>query len=306
MNVRDFEYIAELGRSESILKASKNLYISQPALSRFLQKTETEIGTLLFQRVGHRLVPTYAGEQCIKTAEEILFLHKQLANTLADITRQESGLIRLGLPLSRGNYFLTELLPRFHQEYPHICVNLFEDSTVILQRMLRTGELDIIFANVVEQYDDLNYIPISQEEMVLAAPAAFRLREKAVEDSAYRYPCLRPEDWQDLPFLALSGDQMSRTFADQYLSHHHITPHTILIIRNLAQVLSCVRQGLGVTICPALPLEPGSGGETAEYYSLRSDTGPVLRQTAVFFRKDAYLPVPAKILIQIIKDYYGK
>ncbi len=306
MNVRDFEYIAELGRSESILKASKNLYISQPALSKFLQKTEAEIGTPLFQHVGHRLVPTYAGEQCIKTSEEILFLHKQLENTLADITSQESGLIRFGLPLSRSSYFISGLFPLFHREYPHICVNIYEDSTVILQKMLRDGELDMIFVNVVEEYGELNYIPVSQEEMVLAAPAAFHLKEKAVPDSAYQYPCLNPEDWKDLPFLTLSTDQMSRFFADRYFSQHKITPNTIMIIRNLSQVLYSVRRGLGVTICPSMPLEKMTGASEVEYFSLRSDTGPVIRQTAVAYRKDAYLPVPAKILIQIIKEYYGK
>ena len=55
MNVKDFEYISEIGRSGSILKASKALYISQPALSKFLQKVENETGTLLFHRVGHHL-----------------------------------------------------------------------------------------------------------------------------------------------------------------------------------------------------------------------------------------------------------
>lgn len=306
MNVRDFEYIAELGRSESILKASKNLYISQPALSKFLQKTESGIGTPLFQHVGHRLVPTYAGEQCIKTAEEILFLHKQLEHTLADITRQETGLIRFGLPMSRSSYFISELFPLFHQEYPHICVNIYEDSTVVLQKKLRSGELDMIFINVLEQYDELNYIPISQEEMVLAAPAAFQLKEKAADVKPYHYPCLEPDDWKELPFLALSTDQMSRFFADRYFSQHKITPNTIMIIRNLAQVIYSVRQGLGVTICPSMPLGKNTGAGEAEYFSLRSDAGPVVRQTAVAYRKDAYLPVPDKILIQIIKENYGK
>ena len=62
MNVRDFEYIAELGRSRSILRASQALYITQPALSKFLQRVENEAGTLLFQRAGNHLVPTFAGE----------------------------------------------------------------------------------------------------------------------------------------------------------------------------------------------------------------------------------------------------
>lgn len=306
MNVRDFEYIAELGRSESILKASRNLYISQPALSKFIQKKEQEAGTPLFQHVGHRLVPTYAGEQCIRFSEEILFFHKQLENTLADIAKQEKGLIHFGLPMSRSSFFIAQLLPLFYREFPHICLNIYEDSTQNLQKKLRSGELDIIFVNVVEQYDDLTYIPVSREEMVLAASPAFDLSGKAAADASYQYPCLRPEDWKDLPFLALSEDQLSHSFADQYLGRNRITPHTVLIIRNLAQVLFSVRQGLGVTICPSMPLETDVDGRTVEYYSLYSETGPVVRQTAISFRKDAYLSVPARKLIQIMKENYGK
>lgn len=103
MNVKDFEYLVELSKTGSISKASKALYISQPALSKFLQKLESEAGTILFQRVGRQLIPTYAGEQCIQTASEILFLHNRLQPVLSDIVRQQEGQIRLGIPLSRSN-----------------------------------------------------------------------------------------------------------------------------------------------------------------------------------------------------------
>lgn len=305
MNVKDFEYMVELGKCGSISKASRALYISQPALSKFIQKMETEAGTPLFQHVGRHLVPTYAGEQCIQTAQQILYLHDQLMHSLSDIAQQKSGQIKLGLPMSRSNYFISQILPLFYQQYPHICINIYEDNTRNLLKKVRSGELNLIFINMSENHEDLTYQIVSEEEMVLAAPANYHLQEKAFSSKSYRFPCLSPEAWKDYPFLMLNEDQMSRKFADQYLEKNHIVPHTLLKIRNLGQVLYSVQQGLGVTICPAMPIVEEASAEKVSYFSLLSDTGPIVRKTAIVFRKDAYLSAAEKLFIQIILNHYN-
>ena len=222
MNVKDFEYLIELSKAGSISRASKALFISQPALSKFLQKMEAEAGTPLFHHVGRQLVPTYAGEQCIQTASEILFLHSRLQHMLSDIAQQKNGLIRFGLPLSRSNYFISRILPEFYKQYPDICINVQEDATRILIRKLRTGELDLVFGNLSDEYEDLSYEIVSEEEMVLAAPGSFGLQEHAISQEPYAYPCIHPEHWKDFPFLMLNEDQMSRSYADQYLKKYQI------------------------------------------------------------------------------------
>ena len=224
MNVRDFEYIAELGRSGSILKASRALYITQPALSKFLQRVENEAGTLLFQRAGNHLVPTFAGEQCIKTANEILFLNSQLENTLADISRRNRGEIRIGFPISRGDYFIAEILPKFLGHFPEMSINVFEEGTRVLLKKLRSGELTMIFINVSERYSDLTYNILGREEIVLAAPVGFKLRDKAFMHEGYSYPCLRPDDWRDYPFIVLNTDKFTHTFAEEYMTRHRNHP----------------------------------------------------------------------------------
>ena len=301
MNVRDFEYIAELGRSGSILKASRALYITQPALSKFLQKVENEAGTLLFQRAGNHLVPTYAGEQCIKTANEVLFLNAQLENTLADIARHSRGEIRFGLPLSRGNNFLSDILPEFHRHYPEMSINIFEESTRVLLKKLRAGELTMIFINVTERFADLQYNILGHEEMILAAPEAFHLKERSFAHEGYAYPCLMPEDWRNLPFIALNSDQLSHRFADEYMTRHKISPRKFVSIRNLAQAVFAVRQGLGVTICPSMPKPEG-----VEYYSLYdSENGAVKLEAGIVHRNDAYISEPEKLLIKIYAGNYA-
>lgn len=305
MNVRDFEYLVELSKAGSISRASKALYISQPALSKFIQKMEADAGTPLFQHVGRRLVPTYAGEQCIQTATEILYLHNKMLNTLADIAHKKSGRIKLGLPLSRSDYFIAKILPLFYQRFPNTCVNVYEDSGNVLLKMLLLGELDMIFGNMPEEHEELFYETISEEEMVLAAPETFDLQRLGFRQAPYRYPCLLPEHWKDLPFLMLDADQISRAYADQYLKEAHITPNTILTVRNLGLVMFSVQQGLGVTICPSMPILKQGETHKVCYFSLPNEVGPVVRQISVTYRKDAYLSVAEKVLIEIIKEHFN-
>jgi len=77
-----------------------------------------------------------------------------------------------------------------------------------------------------------------------------------------------------------------------------------LKIRNLGQVLLSVQQGLGITICPSMPFVKAAGGEKIYYFSLACENGPVVRKTAILYRKDSYLSVAEKILIWMIHMYY--
>ena len=56
MNIKDFEYIAEIAAQESISKAAARLYLSQPTLTKFLKKIEAEFDTPLFYRVGKKMI----------------------------------------------------------------------------------------------------------------------------------------------------------------------------------------------------------------------------------------------------------
>ena len=305
MNVKDFEYISEIGRSGSILKASKALYISQPALSKFLQKIESEAGTLLFHRLGHHLVPTFAGEEAIRIANEILFLNKQLENTLDDIAHKNRGEIRFGLPLSRGSHFLYEIFTKFHKLFPEVRINIFEDGTKMLLKKLRTGELNLILINFIEKekYHDLEYHVLCDEEMVLAVPESFDLDSKVFFQSGYKFPCLKTEDWMNLPFIALNEDQLSYSFAERYMSERGISPRKVLKIRNLAQAILAVKKGLGITICPSMPL--GEEHKEIKYFSLYGSKSYEKLSVGIVHRKDDYISMPEKKLIEIYAESYA-
>ena len=61
--LKEQKYMLEIAKVQGIGKAAENLFISQPALSKFLARTEEMYGIQLFERVGKKMIPTYAGEQ---------------------------------------------------------------------------------------------------------------------------------------------------------------------------------------------------------------------------------------------------
>jgi len=83
MNVRDFEYIIEIANQRSISKAATSLFVSQPALSKYVQRMEESLGVRLFQRVGKQFILTYAGERCVEKARQILSLVRSSKNPVS-------------------------------------------------------------------------------------------------------------------------------------------------------------------------------------------------------------------------------
>lgn len=120
-NVRDFQYISEIARYGSISKAAEALYISQPTLTKFLQRVERETGVPLFHRAGKKLLPTPAGEVYVEKARSI----------------------RLGTTAGRADHTVSAILPRFARQYPGVRVLLTMGHTQQLLRMIYNNELDI-------------------------------------------------------------------------------------------------------------------------------------------------------------------
>ena len=77
MEHREMEYVIVIAQEKNLSKAAERLFISQPALSRFLTKLENELGTPLFERKNRQYLPTYAGELYLDTARQILRLQQQ-------------------------------------------------------------------------------------------------------------------------------------------------------------------------------------------------------------------------------------
>lgn len=299
---REYEYVMAIAREGNLSKAAVSLGVSQPALTRFLQREEADVGTKLFQKVGGKMALTYAGECYISHVQEILALQTRMMTTIQDISKEEKGRLRIGVPAIRRPYTIFAVIPRFRQKYPSIDITMNENGSNQLEEMLANLELDVIAVNVVKQKDNFVYHKIADEEFVLAVPAASPLLEQAQVQEGHKYPVIHPDQLRSESFILLNTAHRIRQFADRLFTTQKIDYKTSMVARSLESALEAVSVNLGITFTPEIPLKYVRNSQNIRYLSL--DVPNNHYEFDLVFRKGTYLTPSMQDFIDIFTENY--
>jgi len=299
-NVRDFQYIAEIARYSSITKAAEALYLSQPTLTKFLQRVEQEVGTPLFHRAGKRFIPTPAGEIYVEKAKSILHLNTQLDQELDDLVSMRRGSVRVGTTAGRAGYLVSSILPRFARIYPGVRVLLSMGHTELLLKMIFNNELDIVLSSCDEEQPTLCHEYIGEEELVLAVPQNSPLLAGAQRQEGFRFPVIRPEQWRDEPVVLPSAGSRSYHLAQAYFQAAGVQPRVVAEIAGVQFVIAAVRAGMGVAVFISVPLAPDDG---VAFLSLGRADLP-RQQVAAITRRGFYRNEAQQAFLQLLRESY--
>ena len=137
MNFSSMDYFIMTARERSFSRAAERLHITQQTLSAHIAKLEQELGTKLLVR-NIPLELTYAGEVFLEYAMDFQRRASSLEREFQDITKNQRGLLRIGINYTRGDIIIPPLLLRFQQEYPNIAVRLVGEINTNLCALLET------------------------------------------------------------------------------------------------------------------------------------------------------------------------
>lgn len=140
MNLKRIETFVLVATLGSFRKAAEQQYTTQPAISSRIAALEQELGVILFDRDSNPIVLTADGKELLPFAEKVVYMADQLRQR-ADISRQFSGTLRLGVSETIVHTWLPMFLKELHKQLP----NLDVDMTVDVTNHLRTGLLDKTF-----------------------------------------------------------------------------------------------------------------------------------------------------------------
>jgi DNA-binding transcriptional LysR family regulator len=249
MDVRDFEYLAALADLGSVTKAADQLYLTQPAVSRFIHEKEKELGTLLFNRVGKQLFPTYVGEKCIEAARKILQINVQLNDDIMMIMNNDKSRIRLGFQGTWTKFFFEKIYPLFREYYPNIDLQIYEGNAAESLDKLNNGMLDIaIVLTVWEHHAYYTSITVRNQQAVLGVNKDDPVMAKAVNLPDYPYPYLDIQYLKDTPFIMRYTTSKEKRSLVDLLNFHGIKPRIVLETNSRSGTLSAINQGHGVSI----------------------------------------------------------
>lgn len=167
MNIKHAQYMLTVLKEGSITSAAKKLYISQPSLSQMIKLVENTLGTPIFNRSTDPITLTYAGEKYIEAAKKILTINDNLIKEIEEINHEEHGTIKLGIPVQRAMQVMPYVLPRFYARYPHVKVDVRESGSANTEAAVLDGNVDLACLTTYPKHEELNYILIEEEELVL-------------------------------------------------------------------------------------------------------------------------------------------
>ena len=171
----------------SFSEASKQLFISQSAVSQSIKVLEKKLNQKLFIRSTKRVQLTPEGEILFKHIEPAMNLIKQGENQLLEAHTLNGGQLRIGASDTICRYYLVPYLNRFHKQFPHVHIKVTNQTSIACASLLEHGQVDFIVVNfpnsalssthiprVINEFHDVfvanrQYFPLDGQEASLAS-----------------------------------------------------------------------------------------------------------------------------------------
>ena len=243
MDLRQLKYFVQIVESGSLAKASRQLYIAQPALSQHVAKLEAEVGKPLLIRTAKGVTPTENGAALHHHAR---FMLRQLDQALS-IARQEPGtvhgMVSVGLAATTVCAVGVPFMRRIREKYPGIVLNVVEGMSGHLAQMMRLGQLDLSILFSRDAVPDLPAEPLVEEELFVMLPGGSEL----VAPRRIKLSCA---ETAELPLILPTGIHGLRRRISAEFEQRNLTTHIVAEIDSLSLLMTCVRDGMGATIKP--------------------------------------------------------
>jgi LysR family hydrogen peroxide-inducible transcriptional activator len=236
--LRYFLSVAERG---NFTRAAETLMVSQPALSRSIQKLEEELGRPVFERKTRSVQLTDAGLLLQSRAQQVLAILDDTKSEIAD--DGQSGRVRVGAIPTIAPYFLPTVLRRFSQQFPKATVIVQENTTDVLLKSCTQGEIDLAILALPVPARYLEVEELFEEELLLVLPTEHPLVEKEK---------IRLVDVEPYPFVLLDEAHCLSDNIVSFCRQRSFQPVAVERISQLAMVQELVSLSHGISMIPAM------------------------------------------------------
>lgn len=202
MDFRDLVYfrtIAELGHMG---QAAERLLLTQPALSKAMQRLEESLDGKLFMREGRGIVLTELGHLLLDRSRVVERMMNDTHREVRGYAHGEAGHIRFGCAPTLAKYYLPEIMRQLLSESPRVTIDLETNVSGPLLMALREHRLDLVLTHVTGPIDGFHVSPVLNDEVAIVASWAHPLASREVQVADLTdYNWVLPTESAILPWL---------------------------------------------------------------------------------------------------------
>lgn len=155
-----------VAKNLSFTKASQELFVSQPAITKHVQELEATYRTRLFDRQGSRISLTESGKLLLEHCERILEEYKRLEYEMHLLHNEYTGELRLGASTTIAQYVLPAMLGGFIGKFPKVSLSLMNGNSREIEAALQEHRIDLGLVEGVFRLPNLKYTTFLEDELV--------------------------------------------------------------------------------------------------------------------------------------------
>lgn len=167
MDIKVLKYFVQIAKDQSYTRAAEHLYLSQPALSKLIKKLENELNVPLFKVQKSGVYLTDYGEQFYRRVVPLIAEFDSLAAFVETMHTTPAGKLKLGVTPMIASLYGVDIVTKFSSQWPNIELQLTEDGTKALRKMLLDGSLDLALGITGTSCPELQDTVLFEDEMVV-------------------------------------------------------------------------------------------------------------------------------------------
>ena len=290
---RQLRAVVALARFRSFVEAAAFLGVSQPGLSRALQRLERSLGTALFRRSTRVVSLTAAGREFLPTAERLLGDLDRHLDHMRDLADQRRGYVVVASLMSLAYHVLPAATATYRRRFPGIDLYLREGVQDAIVADVRRSVADLGIGNVTGVTEPVAVEPLGEERCVVVLPRRHVL---------VRRRALSIVDLQGEPLISMPPESGLRRLVDGAALSAGVHLHHAITLHQFGTLFSFARSGLGVAIVPVSALPPG-GDRALVVRPLVDDA--VTRRVGILTLGDRALSPAAASFREVFKARYA-
>lgn len=183
-----------VAKNLSFTKASQELFVSQPAITKHIQELEAAYQTRLFDRQGSRISLTESGNLLLEHCERILEDYR-LEYEMHLLHNEYTGGLKLGASTTIAQYVLPPLLASFIGKFPQVSLSLLNGNSREIEAALQEHRIDLGFVEGVFRLPNIRYTTFLEDELVAVVRTGSKLAvgEEITPDELFHLPLVLRE-----------------------------------------------------------------------------------------------------------------
>lgn len=289
MELLQFKYFLTAAKYENFSKASGELFVSQPALSKMIKGLEDELGVKLFDRVGKNIKLNECGKTAVKYCEKIFSSLSDMTTELKDISGKEENSVKLSIIASTS--YLSDIVCGFKKLYPSTDISIFQKEYT---KDENTADIYIYSAS---DHDEKSETLLLSESCSLAVSENDPLNE-------LRQP-LSVEDikkFSGYDFFVMENRKPLSEITLNLCKSAGFVPHIALECDSHSTIFSLIEAGMGVAVVPDITWQKSMEGKRVRLLKVDYPA----RRYIVMKTRNGYMSKAGLKLKEYIMDFYGK